>query len=181
MKRLEITRELVEVAKSRKLSLEELAYLYQQTFTLDLGISLDEYRLRSLGYIDSKGIPTDIATELFSMLLEDPQVEDYTEQFEVFWKTFPSDDEFGVFPCTRPRIRSNKKATFLAWRKVVEEVPAQDLLKLLLIDIERRKSSSIRQNNLTFIKSPLNWLQSGEYLNFLDEDKDIEYGQYDIS
>lgn len=80
-----------------------------------------------------------------------------------------------MFPQTR-KIRGQKAAVQSAYAQVLEKNQCDEdlLLNALKKDIEDRKSRSLLKNNLSFMKSPLNWLKEQVFLDFEDSDEEEE-------
>jgi hypothetical protein len=100
----------------------------------------------------------------------------YTEDFNKFWKTYPSTDGFGNFPATR-NIRIGKKDAFKEWNSAIAQGYTSDqIINGLVREIEARKNSSTFRggNNLKFMKSPVNYLKQKAFLDYEEEPEETE-------
>ncbi len=98
---------------------------------------------------------------------------EYSEDFNIFWKTFPSSDGFGSFPSTR-NLRTGKKETYQQWMALLSQgYDPANIIRGLQLDIEQRKNTSTIRggNNLKYIKSPTNYLKSKCFMDFDEEEE----------
>lgn len=172
---MKITKQVVEMCKARFISLEDLAYLYQLLTDTDLGAQSDHARLRALGLLNNKGMLTQHALDMFEGMIEySPNVEDSPE-FKVFWASIPTTDAFLNYPATRS-FRKNRAAAKAAFKKACEYLSAEEITRAMRNDVDSRKATSSKQNNLSFLKNPVRWLEDQEYLNTSEWKQEEEYG-----
>lgn len=110
-----------------------------------------------------------------------PVKTDNTKQnskFEEFWELFPSSDSHGVFKRTR-LLKASKTACEKKYKSfLIEGISHDDIMKALKYEINFRKSTSIKDNKLTFMKNSLTWLNQKEFeviLESIDEDDLDDY------
>lgn len=160
-------------AKEKFLTMEEYLFLYStylcEDWEIPLTVSSDS-KLRALGYLDSKGI-TGKTMDLIASLTDEkvvPKVEEST--FEDFWKLYPTTDAFGQWAETRAiRKYSSKKQVRAAYNEALSSSDPQEIYRGLFNYIDTLKRRSLRENKLTYMVSPLRFLQENMWLDYLND------------
>lgn len=171
---MDVTAKDIEIIKKLGLTLDEYFIIYNKMGQFS---ELPQYKpknevyenLRQKGLLDRKNdVPLHVA-KIF-----DEDVISYDQDFEQWWKAFPTTDGFSHWPKTR-QIKTDKPQ---AKRKYILAIEAGfsplELLNAITRDVEQRMLNSTTTNNLKYIKSPARWLASQDYLAFLEEKKPIQ-------
>lgn len=178
---MKLTLDTLRLLKRHYLTPEDAVFLQLLSMGMENSWDLDSIsgrieKLESIGLV-SRGTLTSYGLSLIDSLSPEQESwevnHSYTEEFNVFWKTFPSTDGFGNFPATRT-IRTGKKDSFREWLKLLKEgYTASQIVNALQREIEARKSSSTFKggNNLKFIKSPINYLKNKCFLDYEEEEE----------
>ncbi len=113
-------------------------------------------------------------TEL-NQLIPDTTDKKINKNFNEFWELFPSSDSHGVFKKTRI-LKAAKVACEKKYNSLLSEGNFHsDIIKALKYEINFRKSNSIKDNKLSFMKNSLTWLSQKEFeiiLESMDDDED---------
>ncbi len=182
---MKITKEVIDTANAYFLKLDELAFLWSTYFAEDWEIDLSaasESKLLKLGMIDSKKRVTNAGESIVLMVLDIPEVEDSTEDvltaFEAFWKLYPRDDAYNMYPRTR-QLRWNKNETRKMFVELCKDYPPDIIIGALSKEIHFRKAPST-ENLLKYMCNSVNWFKKGAFETFLDSEDDNledEYGK----
>lgn len=123
---------------------------------------------------------TQLCKEIFFTTKTDSELD---ALFEEWWDTFPANDSHGNFTARRLiRVGSKQKAKALYMNTVSRKnITSQFLQEALQKEIEFRKKNSTKENQLSYIQSPVTWLSNETYLlsTSISEDKHTfsEYGK----
>lgn len=83
--------------------------------------------------------------------------------FDEFWKLYPSTDKHSIYPKTRS-LKSNRIGCKNKYIKYIKEgVKHSDIIKALRYEIEDRKTTSGRDNKLSYMKNSSTWLNQREF------------------
>lgn len=188
---MKINDKLIKLLALTDLNLEELFILYSITnkYTYHKQIKTwpaSSYKLVNLEFITPNNKVTESGKALimdFELLENLTQVRDVKQEFEDWWKTYPSYDAHGQWERTR-RIKTNKVRSRELYAKLLQEnISPELLLKALQYDVNLHQKNSIRENKLKYFPNPARWLYQREFENYEEssEDKDIsgyvEYGK----
>ena len=98
-------------------------------------------------------------------LQEVPEIKSYNiqDKFDEFWGLFPNSDEHGIYRKTRilkgnKEIKKKKYNLFLS-----QGIKHEDIIKALRYELKLRKDSNNKNNNLTYMKNSLTWLNQKEF------------------
>lgn len=85
------------------------------------------------------------------------------DDFEEFWKLFPSSDEHGIYRRTRI-LKANKDGCKKKYQQYIQEgVLHDDIIKALKYDVKLRRDGNNKQNNMMYMKNSLTWLNQREF------------------
>lgn len=154
---MKIDKKIIEVCKQNFISLDALAYLYSVATANDWEVPIDVpslHKLRVMGFLDEKGDTTEEALLLLSNLsVSDNKIitEDYSKEFEEFWKAFPSTNGYNR------ELKGNKRLAFTNYKAALARgsTPKQILDGL-------NNEISIKTNSLQglrYMRGVVNWLK----------------------
>lgn len=103
---------------------------------------------------------------LKSITSKAPIIPSNTEEFDKFWKTYPSSDKFKHWPKTTG-LKGSKERSQKMFDKIIseKEYTANDIQKALEREIESKSKNSIADNKFKFMKKAVNWLTTREFEN----------------
>lgn len=103
------------------------------------------------------------------------EIKQNKDDFEEFWKLFPSSDEHGIYRRTRI-LKANKEGCKKKYSQYIQEgVLHDDIIKALKYDVKLRRDGNNKQNNMMYMKNSLTWLNSKEFevlLENIDDNQD---------
>lgn len=171
---MKLTKSLIQAAKERFLSIEDLVYLYQVLTGIDYGLDVDEYRLRALGLMNTKGALTQYGLQLFEGMYDYEATQESNADFDLFWASVPSSDAFLNYPPTR-FFKKDKQKARIAFTRACQDMAASEIIDAIRRDVQIRKDTSSKSNNLTYMKNPVRWLEDQEYLSVAEPTPEDDY------
>jgi hypothetical protein len=178
--KLVINGEAAKNCLDRHLTLDEVGYMFSVMLEEDWGIKLSDGALNKLAalglYNDRLGCLTlsgiDLVVSLSDAGDRAPKAAEYTEEFDEFWEEYPVTDAHAQWGVSR-KIRGRDKAR--AYQQYLQCIASGDtpeeILEGLRAEVLFRKETSIRENNLKFMKSPVNFLSLGVYKDYRNDNK----------
>lgn len=166
-----INKEVINKCRELFISLDELAYLYCRGMSVDWGIELtttSSHKLYALGLLTEDFISDkclDMLSTLFPAYIKS---EEYTPEFEKFWKRYPRDTGTGR------DLKGHKRAAFTAYQSAINRGFSPNIMQRGLEMELAMKSSSAE--GLKFMKHILNYLNTDHFNKFTDED--IQFNRY---
>lgn len=101
-----------------------------------------------------------------TVLKETPEIKktiSNQHKFDEFWMTFPSSDEHGIYRRTR-LLKGNKEICKKKYLSLLSEgILHEDIIKALRYEIKLRKDVNNKNNNMTYMKNSLTWLNQREF------------------
>lgn len=91
------------------------------------------------------------------------------ELFNQFWELYPKNDSHSIYPrtCT---LRENKpKCKLLYLRLIQEGYNGEQINKALSNEVNHKMATSIRDNQLKFMKKSINWLSNRSFEGWMDD------------
>jgi hypothetical protein len=106
---------------------------------------------------------TSLCKEIFFTTEHNTNIED---EFENWWDCFPSNDAHGNYsPRRLIKTGSKQKAKAIYMNIVINKnITSEFLLSALNKEIEFRKKNSTKENQLSYLQSPVTWLTNETYL-----------------
>jgi len=159
-----ISEKTLAVCKDNFISLEELVYLYSlmtsNGWEIDLSVAQHD-KLKRLGYIDGD-YPTPYAESVVADAIAlSTHKENYSSEFESFWRAFPRGTEEGR------TLRTQKARAYALYSQALASGHApQHLLSKLKEDVDRKTSS---KDGLKYMRGIVNWLRLETYNEIDDE------------
>jgi len=98
-------------------------------------------------------------------LQEVPEIKSYNiqDKFDEFWGLFPNSDEHGIYRKTRI-LKGNKDICKKKYNLFLSQgIKHEDIIKALRYELKLRKDSNNKNNNLTYMKNSLTWLNQKEF------------------
>jgi len=98
-------------------------------------------------------------------LQEVPEIKSYNiqDKFDEFWSLFPNSDEHGIYRKTRI-LKGNKDICKKKYNLFLSQgIKHEDIVKALRYELKLRKDSNNKNNNLTYMKNSLTWLNQKEF------------------
>lgn len=98
-------------------------------------------------------------------LQEVPEIKSYDiqDKFDEFWGLFPNSDEHGIYRKTRI-LKGNKDICKKKYNLFLSQgIKHEDIIKALRYELKLRKDSNNKNNNLTYMKNSLTWLNQKEF------------------
>lgn len=178
---IKIDKNTLDLLSANYITADEYIYLYLQLYHPG-----EEYfitpasiqKLKRMDYLDESNQPTGRAETIICKDEERVSTSDgYSKQFNELWLKFPLDDKYRNWPKTRP-IRYNKAKTFESYKKVISKGVEHSTLLTALDNELKYRSTQLDSNSFKFMKISYNWLDSGEYENFLEIDINENYDEF---
>lgn len=168
-----ITKAVIDKAREQFITLDELAYLYSRACALDWNVDINATSLHKLSALDLlvNGELTENGALLLNSVFPDiDMVEDYTPDFEEFWKAYPQTTEDGRF------LRKSKKDAFLAYRTAIKKgFRPGDILKALRKELAMKVISA---EGLKYMKNIVNYLNTEHFTTLMEDDVETQrYGK----
>lgn len=137
-----------------------------------LKVSPNGYALSSTGYQIFRAI-----TGLKLLKFKEETIKNEAN-FTDFWNTFPSHDGHGDWLRTRG-LKSDKNGCRELYDKTIKNgIKHEDIIKALKWQVKELKSTSVRNNRLSYIKNSKTWLLRKEYEiileDMIDEDEETD-------
>lgn len=106
---------------------------------------------------------TSLCKEIFFTSAHNTSIED---DFETWWEFFPSNDAHGNYSPRRLVKTGSKQKAKALYMNIVsnKNITSEFLLTALEKEIEFRKKNSVKENQLSYLQSPITWLTNETYL-----------------
>lgn len=144
-------------------------------------ITLIIQKLKRMNYLDAEGSVTDAGKELYLSLFEEreealqlSQMKDSSEEFELWWKAYPSTDGFEMYGKKFTGSRSLKvyksKCKILFTAILAEGYTLEEMLAALETEIKEKKDRSIREktNCMQWMKATQSYLNSRGFEGYVE-------------
>ena len=118
--------------------------------------------LRDRDSLKGEGISTDLSNQIEESIKTSKEVKKkpaYSESFEKFWSTFLSAPKKSV---------GSKSEAFDAWRKALNDEPAERLITALLANINDQRMKESVDEFYPNLKQAHSWLKKKDYSAWLD-------------
>jgi hypothetical protein len=157
------------------LSLEEFAFLYilnnegYDSILKDMLYNVDTASLVERRLLYSNFRPTEKALLIINLVFPKEVVPlRYTENFEKFWKAYPTTSGSDFSGEVRVlRKTTDKKGTLAVF---LEEIQTEEQFESLMKGLEKEKKFRVMNNSMRFMLSPKNYLTRKSYLDYIDLD-----------
>jgi len=163
-----LTNAIIHALKEAEMDIEQLFILYTKRYVLDWTSLLVPRRecydlLRKKEYLSHTNQLTPKATSFLDSLYR-AQLLQKNEAFDIFWNLFPDTDAHAHWTTTR-KMKSSKKACETLFNKYVKskEATAEEIIMGLTNEVAYRKNTSLKENNLKYMKNSLRWLKEREF------------------
>jgi hypothetical protein len=185
---MKINKKVIDILKAEALGLESYLILYSKYYKKPwLSYwKIQDYQYKSLihrGYLTKNKQLTALGVQLMESMKSDEEVSQlkyYKEEFEKFWKAFPTSDGHAHFSATRPTRVGKKPEVFKQYMEELEDekVTPELILNALESHIKALKKQSMlnADNRLRFLPAPKKWLSQKDYLIWA-EAKPIAFSQ----
>lgn len=182
---MKIDAKLINRLANSNLNLEELFILYSMVNQYNYHKKLhtwpsSTYKLTQLGLIDGDA-PTKAGKafiERYELIDNYAGVVDVEEEFEKWWKVYPSYDDHGQWERTR-RIKTNKTRTRQLFQDLLKEGISPTLLtKAVEAEVNLHIKNSVKENKMTYFPNPARWLYQREFEGYEEPTEDTSIASY---